>query len=61
MHRLFSDFLGEIQAENGIFALFSPKIRTWITMPLKVGIIATSRDKHFAWHLPSLPTNKILN
>jgi hypothetical protein len=27
------------QAKNGIFALFSPKIRTWTTMPLKVGFI----------------------
>jgi len=33
----------EISAENGIFALFSLKIRTWTTMPLKVGIIATFR------------------
>jgi hypothetical protein len=26
-------------AENGIFALFSHKIRTWTTMPLKVVFI----------------------
>jgi len=30
-------FLKAFQAENGIFALFSPKIWTWTTMPLKVG------------------------
>jgi hypothetical protein len=29
--------------EKGIFALFRLKIRTWTTMPLKVGIIATFR------------------
>jgi hypothetical protein len=34
---------GEILAENGIFALFRPKIRTWTTMPLKGHIIATFR------------------
>jgi hypothetical protein len=33
----------EISAENAFFALFRPKIRTWTTMPLKVGIIATFR------------------
>jgi hypothetical protein len=32
-----------ISAENAIFALFRSKIRTWTTMPLKVGIIATFR------------------
>jgi hypothetical protein len=32
-------FLKGFQAENGIFALFSTKIRTWQTMPLKVGFI----------------------
>jgi hypothetical protein len=32
-------FLKAFQAENGIFALFSPKILTWTTMPLKVGFI----------------------
>jgi hypothetical protein len=36
-------FQGEISAENAFFALFRPKIRTWQTMPLKVGIIATFR------------------
>jgi hypothetical protein len=30
-----------ITAETGIFAISSLKIRTWTTMPLKVGIIAT--------------------
>jgi hypothetical protein len=30
-------------AEKGIFALFRLEIRTWTTMPLKVGIIATFR------------------
>jgi ABC-type uncharacterized transport system permease subunit len=30
-------FLKAFQAENGIFTLFSPKIRTWQTMTLKVG------------------------
>jgi hypothetical protein len=30
---------GIISAENAIFALFSPKNRTWQTMPLKVGFI----------------------
>jgi hypothetical protein len=30
-------FLKGFQAENAIFALFSPKIRTWQTVPLKVG------------------------
>jgi hypothetical protein len=33
----------EISAENAFFALFRPKIRTWTTMPLKMGIIATFR------------------
>jgi hypothetical protein len=28
---------GKFSAENGIFALFSQKIWTWQTMPLKVG------------------------
>jgi hypothetical protein len=32
-------FLKGFQAENGIFALFSTKIRTWQIMPLKVGFI----------------------
>jgi hypothetical protein len=32
-----------ISAENGIFALFSTKIRTWTMMPLKGDIIATFR------------------
>jgi hypothetical protein len=36
-------FPRKISAENGIFALFSPKILTWQTMPFKVGIIATFR------------------
>ena len=36
-------FQGEISAKNAFFALFSLKIRTWTTMPLKVGIIATFR------------------
>jgi hypothetical protein len=36
-------FQGEISAEKAFFALFSLKIRTWTTMPLKVGIIATFR------------------
>jgi hypothetical protein len=27
----------EIPAKNAFFALFSPKIQTWTTMPLKVG------------------------
>ena len=33
----------EISAENVIFSLIRPKIRTLTTMPLKVGIIATFR------------------
>jgi hypothetical protein len=36
-------FRGNFQVEKGIFCLFSLKIRTWTTMPLKVGIIATFR------------------
>jgi hypothetical protein len=32
-------FQGEISTENGIFALFRPKIWTWTTVPLKVGFI----------------------
>jgi hypothetical protein len=30
-------------AENAFFTLFSQKIWTWQTMPLKVGIVATFR------------------
>jgi hypothetical protein len=30
-------------AENGKKGIYSPKIRTWATMPLKVGIIGTFR------------------
>jgi hypothetical protein len=33
----------KILAENGIYAISRLKIRTWTTMPLKVGIIATFR------------------
>jgi hypothetical protein len=32
-----------LPVENGIFALFRPKIRTWGMMPLKGHIIATFR------------------
>jgi len=32
---------GKISSENSKKDLSSTKIRTWITMPLKVGIIAT--------------------
>jgi hypothetical protein len=32
-------FTEKCPTENGIFALFSPKIRTWSNMPLKVGFI----------------------
>jgi hypothetical protein len=31
------------RAENGKKGISRPKIRTWTTMPLKVGIIATFR------------------
>jgi hypothetical protein len=34
---------GEISAEKGKKGIFSTKIWTWTTMPLKVGIIATFR------------------
>ena len=34
---------GEILAEKGKKGIFRTKIRTWTTMPLKVGIIATFR------------------
>jgi hypothetical protein len=32
-------FQGKILAENGKKGIFSLKIRTWTTMPLKVGFI----------------------
>jgi hypothetical protein len=36
-------------AENGMFALFSLKIQTWQTMPLKVGIILGFRGLVTDW------------
>jgi hypothetical protein len=42
---------GIFRAEKGIFALFRLKIRTWRTMPLKVGIIATFRGLLTDWSL----------
>jgi hypothetical protein len=36
-------FQGKILAEKDKKGIFRPKIRTWTTMPLKVGIINTFR------------------
>jgi hypothetical protein len=41
--------MGKFLAENGKKALFRPKIQTWTTMPLKVGIIATFRGLLSDW------------
>jgi hypothetical protein len=42
---IYRDFL----AENGIFAIFRLKIRTWQTMPLKVGFIPGFRGLPTDW------------
>jgi len=44
-------FLGENSAEKGKKGISKPKIRTWTTMPLKVGIIATFRGLLSDWSL----------
>jgi len=46
-------------AENGIFALFSLKIQTWTTMPLKVGFIPGFRGLLSDISICSLPNYSI--
>jgi len=42
-------FKGGISAENALFAISRLKIRTWITMPLKVGFIPGFRGLVTDW------------
>jgi hypothetical protein len=44
-------YLKAFKTKNGIFALFSTKIRTWTTIPLNVGFIPGFRGLVTDWSL----------